>query len=471
MNVSLPTALEKIVRDLRDAGFRALVVGGAVRDALLGIDAKDIDVEVYGINYDRLAGFLELYGRIDLVGRSFGVVNFTSADDFSCHFSVPRRDSRIGMGHRDFLSTFDENITPREAASRRDFTINALSFDPITGEISDFFQGREDLQNRVLRATSQAFSEDPLRVLRGMQFASRFDLTLDPATAAMCRSIADQYSTLPKERVAEEFMKWALKSVTPGRIAGYLSETGWLKHFPEIERMMGVPQDPEWHPEGDVGAHTMHVVDAAARIAERDHLKGDDRAVLLFSALAHDFAKADTTELREKNGKLRWTAYGHESAGGPLARRFLERIGIKNAIVSQVVPLVENHLVHSSLGQDVTPRSMRRLAMRLAPASIAQLARLIEADASGCPPRPGGLPAAAARIRDMAAAQAVEERPQPPLILGRHVLPYFQDRAGPHIGEVTAAAYEAQLDGAFSTPEEAQQWLENFMSSTRLPPV
>jgi tRNA nucleotidyltransferase (CCA-adding enzyme) len=471
MIVSLPPVLDRILRDLRAAGFRALVVGGAVRDALLGIDAKDVDIEVYGISYDRLAGFLERYGRIDLVGRSFGVVSFTAQDAVSCHFNVPRRDSRIGLGHRDFLSTFDENITPREAASRRDFTINALSFDPVTGEVLDFYHGREDLQNRVLRATSDAFSEDPLRVLRGMQFACRFDLTLDPETAAMCRSIADQYSTLPKERVAEEFMKWAVKSLRPGRLAGYLSQTGWIKHFAEIERMTGVPQDPEWHPEGDVGTHTMHVVDAAARIAEREGLEGDDRAMLLFSALTHDFAKADTTELREKNGKLRWTAYGHESAGGPLARRFLERIGIKSAIVNQVVPLVENHLAHSSLGPEVTPRSVRRLATRLAPASIVQLLRLIEADASGCPPRPGGLPDAVACIRDMAAAQAVEERPQPPLILGRHVLPFFQGRAGPHIGEVTTAAYEAQLDGAFSTLEEAQRWLENFMSVKRLPPA
>ncbi len=264
MSVSLPPVLERIVLDLRAAGFRALVVGGAVRDALLGIDSKDVDIEVYGISYDRLAVFLEPYGRIDLVGRSFGVVNFMAGDGNACHFSVPRRDSRIGLGHRDFLSAFDEGFTPREAASRRDFTINALSFDPVTGELLDFFHGREDLQNRILRATSEAFSEDPLRVLRGMQFACRFDLSLDPSTAAKCGSIADQYSTLAKERVAEEFMKWALKSARPGRIAGYLSESGWLKDFPEIERIIGVPQDPEWHPEGDVGAHTMHVVDAAA---------------------------------------------------------------------------------------------------------------------------------------------------------------------------------------------------------------
>jgi tRNA nucleotidyltransferase (CCA-adding enzyme) len=234
-----------------------------------------------------------------------------------------------------------------------------------------------------------------------------------------------------------------------------------MVHFPELARIAGVPQDPKWHPEGDVGTHTMHVVNAAARIAQREGLEGDDRAVLLFAALAHDFAKADTTELREKDGELRWTSYGHEAAGGPLARRFLERIGIKSAIIDQVVPLVEHHLAHMS------PPNIRRLAVRLAPASITQLVRLIEADASGRPPLPGGLPEEAARIRDTAAALAVELRPPPPLILGRHVLPYFDNRPGKHIGEVTHAAYEAQTEGRFSNEAEALVWLEDYMRGVR----
>jgi tRNA nucleotidyltransferase (CCA-adding enzyme) len=194
-------------------------------------------------------------------------------------------------------------------------------------------------------------------------------------------------------------------------------------------------------------------------------LEGDERAVLLFSALTHDFAKAGTTALRERNGVLRWTAHGHEAAGGPLARAFLERIGIKPAIVDQVVPLVENHLAHSSLRNDVTPRTVRRLALRLAPANITQLIRLIEADHSGRPPLPAALPESAVRIRDMAAAQAVATKPQSPLILGRHVLAYFDNRPGPHIGEITRAAYEAQTDGVFSTEEEALKWLGDYMST------
>jgi len=461
----LPPELDRIVRALHAAGFRALIAGGAVRDHLLGLEPKDFDIEVYGVSFDVLVELLAPRGRIDLVGQSFGVVKLTVTGGRVYDFSLPRRDSKIGRAHRDFLATFDADITFEEAASRRDFTINAMAFDPVANQLLDYFGGRDDLENRVLRATSDAFREDPLRVLRGMQFACRFNLTIDPATAVECRAIAHEYSTLAQERVAEEFMKWAVKSSYPGRIAEYLVATGWMVHFPEIANLIAVPQDPEWHPEGDVGIHTMYVVDAAARIAVRDSLEGDERAVLLFAALTHDFAKPDTTALRERNGALRWTAHGHEAAGGPLARAFLERIGIKPAIVDQVVPLVENHLAHSSLRNDVTPRTVRRLARRLAPANITQLIRLIEADHSGRPPLPAGLPESAIRIRDMAAAQAVATKPQSALILGRHVLPYFDNRSGPHIGEITRAAYEAQTDGVFSTEEEALQWLSEYMNT------
>ena len=456
--LALPPSLDRIVRELDAAGFRALIVGGAVRDALLGHEPKDFDIEVYGVSYDDLARRLSQHGRVDLVGKSFGVVKLEGHD-----FSVPRRDSKTGAHHRDFETTFDPSITPQEAASRRDFTINAMAYDPVSHQLLDFFGGHDDLKNHILRATSEAFSEDPLRVLRGLQFACRFDLQLDPATARMAQSISDQYDTIATERIAEEFNKWALKSIQPGLIGPYLFETGWLRHFPEIERLRGVPQDPEWHPEGDVWIHTMHVLNAAARVAGREHIEGDHRAVLMYAALTHDFAKAEVTELRERDGRLRWSSYGHEQAGVPLARRFLERIGIKNSIVDQVLPLVEEHMAHTNMKAEVTPRAVRRLSTRLAPASIRQLLFLIEADASGRPPKPPGLPDSAAKLRDVAAALEVHHNPPAPLILGRHVLPYFEGHPGKQIGEVTRAAYEAQLDGAFSNEAEALQWLDQFL--------
>ncbi|MEP6962855.1 MAG: polynucleotide adenylyltransferase, partial [Acidobacteriota bacterium] len=299
-NLALPEVVATVVRDLAAAGFRAIVVGGAVRDALFGFVSQDFDIEVYGIPYDRLTALLSQHGRVDLVGKSFGIVKLHQRDGRSFDFAIPRKDSKLGLLHRDFHATFDPDITFQEAASRRDFTINAMGWDPVDGTLLDFFGGASDLENRVLRATSPAFSEDPLRVLRGMQLACRFDLRLDPETAALCRTIADQYSTIAGERVSEEFMKWAVKGSRPGRIAEYLKDSGWDVHFPEIAKLAGTPQDPEWHPEGDVGIHTMFVVDAAAHIAERDGLIGDDRAVLLFSSLCHDFAKPATTALRER---------------------------------------------------------------------------------------------------------------------------------------------------------------------------
>jgi tRNA nucleotidyltransferase (CCA-adding enzyme) len=425
---------------------------------LLGLDPKDFDIEVYGISYDNLAAKLSKNGRVDLVGKSFGVVKFAGHD-----FSVPRRDSKTGAHHRDFRTEFDPSITPREAASRRDFTINAIAYDPVSREILDFFGGQEDLQNHVLRATSAAFSEDPLRVLRGMQFACRFDLRLDPETAKMAQAISDQYDTIATERVAEEFLKWALKARKPGLIGPFLLDSAWISHFPEIERLRGTPQEHEWHPEGDVFIHTMHVLNAAAHVAERDNVQGDDRAVLLFAALTHDFAKPDVTMLRQRDGRLRWSSYGHEEAGVPLARAFLERIGIKNSILDQVGPLVEEHMAHTNMKGNVTERAVRRLAKRLEPSNITALLRLIEADASGRPPKAPGLPESAAKVRDVASALAVAEKPPAPLILGRHVLPYFNGQPGKEIGEVTRAAYEAQMDGAFHSEAEGLRWLDDHM--------
>ena len=467
LDIRLSPLASAVVGELHALGYRPIVVGGAVRDALAGLEPKDLDMEVYGVAYDKLAAILAGRGRVDLVGKSFGVVKLTGADGASLDFSVPRRDSKVGLHHRDFHAVFDPAITPQQAAGRRDFTINAIGWDPISGELLDFFGGVEDLRHRVLRATSDAFAEDPLRVLRGMQFACRFDLTLDPQTAEMCRSIVDQYPTIARERVSEEFIKWATKSPYPGRIFEYLNQSGWVRHFPEIAMLAGVPQDPEWHPEGNVDIHTGLVLDQAARIATRDGLEGDDRAVLLFAALVHDFAKATTTQLRERGGRARWSSYGHEIEGGPMSRRFLESIGIKASIADQVQPLTENHMVASSVGADPTPRAVRRLAMRLAPASITQLLRLMEADASGRPPLPAGLPTGGLRIQAMAESQAVTERPPTALILGRHVLPYFENRPGRHIGEVTSAAFEAQLDGEFSTESEALFWLARFVENLR----
>src|SRR5262245_25566263 len=222
MRAQLPTGLAQILQET-PALKRAFLVGGCVRDWRLGQPQKDHDVEVFGCSYEQLASALSRWGRTDLVGRSFGVVKLTTGRGETFDFSIPRKDSKVAPGHKGFEIEFDPDITPQQAAARRDYTINALMFDPRRDEVLDFFGGRQDLQNRVLRQTGPAFVEDPLRVLRGMQFAARFDLQAAPETLQLCRSIQASYQELAAERVREEWFKWAEKSVVPSRGLRFLA--------------------------------------------------------------------------------------------------------------------------------------------------------------------------------------------------------------------------------------------------------
>ncbi len=346
--------------------------------------------------------------RIDLVGKSFGVVKLGEYD-----FSVPRRDSKFGLKHRDFRATFDEDITPRAAASRRDFTINAIAYDPVSEEILDFFGGVQDLKNRVLRATGDAFAEDPLRVLRGMQFACRFDLTLDAGTAAMCRTIVDQYSTIARERVAEEFMKWAAKSIRPGRIGEYLTACGWGDAFSRDRPAGGYPEFPHGHPEGDVGTRTCWLWMQPRESPRAMGSKATTGPCCCSPHCATTSPKlpprrcANATErCAGLRGGMKPTAvlWRGRSWNASRSRR---RSWIRWFHWSRIIwPR------RASAGTAGAPCTVRRLAMRLAPATITQLLRLIEADYSGRPPLPTGLPEGAIRIRAMAGAQAVEQGPQ-----------------------------------------------------------
>ncbi|HSH17286.1 MAG TPA: HD domain-containing protein, partial [Verrucomicrobiae bacterium] len=346
------------------------------------LPVQDYDVEVFGLDYERLARALAPWGRTDLVGKSFGVIKLTTHRGATHDFTIPRSDSKVAAGHKGFEISFHPELTPRDAASRRDFTINALMYDPRREEVLDFFQGRSDLENRVLRHTTAAFTEDPLRVLRGMQFAARFELQPAAETVELCRSIKGSFPELAVERVRDEWFKWALKSVRPSRGLRFLVDTGWVEHFPEIEALRRTPQDPEWHPEGDVFVHTCHCCDALARLPAWQQADPESRIVYMLATLAHDFAKPATTQRVEKEGRMRVVSPGHEEAGGPIAERFLERIHAPRAIRERVLPLVTNHLAHLQTDSD---RSVRRLARRLEPENIDGLCLVMIADHFGRP--------------------------------------------------------------------------------------
>jgi tRNA nucleotidyltransferase (CCA-adding enzyme) len=459
--MQLPEDLRAVLEAVRRIG-RPRLVGGCVRDWLLGLEPKDFDVEIAGTNFEQLHAALAPFGATDVVGRSFGVIKLRLAGG-ETDFSLPRRESKIGAGHRGFTITPDPTISDAEAAARRDFTLNAIAYDPVAGSIIDPLGGVADLRAKILRHASPAFADDPLRVLRAFQLAARFDFSLAPETAALGRNMAGTFAELPAERVWGEWEKWAVKSVKPSRGLAVLEETDWLKHFPEVAVLRGTPQEPEWHPEGDVFTHTQLCLDALVQLAEWPAVDAMRRRYLALAVLAHDFGKPATTARAERRGQLRWVSPGHESAGGPLAETFLARLGAPHELIGFVRPLVVHHLAHHHGRTEFTDPSVRRLARRLAPATIDDLCLVMLADHGGRPPlhSPETL-VRIAELRARARALALEATAPKSLILGRHLVALGL-KPGPRFKRILEACFEAQLDGAFSDEAGGMAFLKNYL--------
>lgn len=449
--------IDAILQSIADAGGRPYEVGGCVRDRLVGVASKDIDIEVFELSAARLVEILSEFGKVDCVGISFGVIKLNTRDGLEFDFTLPRRESKSGRGHRGFVVEVDHDMTLEEAAARRDFTINAIYRCPLSDTIIDPYDGVRHLQQRTLHCTSEHFAEDPLRVLRGMQFAARFELTASEPTLAMCRELLGEAQELAKDRFWAEWEKWAYRSTRPSMGLRFLRESHWLSLYPELAAIVDVPQDPQWHPEGDVWTHTLHVCDAAAEIAAREQLIKFDRVVLLLAALCHDLGKASHTSFVDG----RWHAYGHEAGGVEPTLRFLDAIGCPHAIRNAVVPIVANHLVHSV--DKVTARIVRRLAVRMEKSSIKLLVHLIEADASGRPPLPKRLPENALEIFELASNMEIDHNPPKAIVLGRHLLALGYEPA-PWFGEVLKQCFDAQLDGEFEDVEGGQELLQLLLT-------
>src|SRR3989440_7599747 len=304
----IPEIVLKLAEAIRDARGRALLVGGCVRDELMGRQPKDWDVEVYGVDPLRLREILERFGEVNVVGEAFTVYKIGAHLDIS----LPRRERKTGRGHRAFIVEGDPALTIDEATSRRDFTVNAILKDPLTGEIIDPFHGRKDLAAKILRAVSpKTFSEDSLRVLRAAQFAARFEFDIDQQTVDLCRSI--DLSDLPAERIWGEIEKLLLRARRPSIGLDWLRRLGAIDQlFPELKALIDVPQDSEWHPEGDVWVHTLLTVDRAHESI--DNLAYPKQVTVMLAALAHDFGKPATTAFVD--GRMR--SREHEEGGvGP----------------------------------------------------------------------------------------------------------------------------------------------------------
>jgi tRNA nucleotidyltransferase (CCA-adding enzyme) len=467
--LQLPADLRAMLDAARRIG-RPRLVGGGVRDWLLGMEPKDFDVEVAGVDFESLQRALEPFGATDIVGRSFGVIKVRSrASGAEYDFSLPRRESKTGAGHRGFAVAPDPALSDAAAAARRDFTVNAIAVDPFTGEIIDPHGGQRDLAARVLRHTSAAFVEDPLRVLRAFQLAARFDFSLAPETAVLAQSIASAFAELPVERVWGEWEKWAAKSLKPSRGLAVLEEAGWLKHFPEVAALRGTRQEPEWHPEGDVFTHTQFCLDALVALEDWRQSEPPRRRGLMLAVLAHDFGKPATTVYAEKRGAMRWISPGHEPAGGPLAKNFLRRIGAPLELDLPVCALVVHHLAHHHGATEFTDTSVRRLARKLTPATIDDLALVMRADANGRPPLTS--PEIHARIDELVAkarALQLEDAAPKPIVQGRHLVALGK-KPGPEFKPILDAAFEAQLDGAFQDAAGGVAWLQQHLARAPSP--
>lgn len=255
--------------------------------------------------------------------------------------------------------------------------------------------------------------------------------------------------------------QWALQSSAPSATLNALRSSGSISHHPELAALIEVPQDPVWHPEGDVWIHTLHVCDQAALIARRDQLGARESIILLLSALCHDLGKPETTEYRDG----RWRATGHPQAGVPVSQRFLERIGCPEELVQVILPLVAEHLVHANPATH--SRAVKKLLRRLKPATVPQLARLIEADLKGRPPLPGDMPESATRLLDRARELDAEPEPIPeseelPIILGRHLIALGRS-PGPEFTPLLATCFEAQKNGIFNNEQGGVEYLKRLL--------
>jgi len=469
---TLPPLILDISRSLRAEGGQAFLVGGWVRDLELmrlqegsGIpNAGELDLEVYGLPAERLASVLGRYGEVRLVGQSFAVYKLVprqsgGGDAPAIDVSLPRRDTKVAPGHRGFEVHGDPNLSQKEATRRRDFTVNAMMYDPLADRTIDLWGGRDDLRSRVLRAVDPStFVEDSLRVLRAVQFAARLEFAIDPATVELCRRI--DLSDLPAERIWGELEKLLLKAERPSIGLEWADRLGVIASlFPELWALRGCPQEKEWHPEGDVWTHTLMAIDRAKK--EIEGLPKEKALAVMLAVICHDFGKPATTAVVD--GRIR--SYEHEEAGVLPTRAFLDRLGVHTLrgydLREQVVQLVAHHLTPSHYfknRENVGDGAFRRLARKLEPDLLYRVSR------ADCLGRTGDFSTEAqewfiAKVR----ALSVESRPPAPILMGRHLLEMGLE-PGPTIGRVTKAVYEMQLDGKVRDLEEARREAKRLLA-------
>ena len=450
----LPQRLADLSRTLatliQKKGGHFLIVGGAVRDLLIEKTPHEIDAEVRGLSTEQLIDCLHPHFPTDQVGKSFGVLKLKG---LPVEIALPRTEIKTGIGHKGFSVEVDPNLPFEQAASRRDFTINAIGLDPLNGQIEDPCNGEQDIRNKTLRHVSSAFSEDPLRVLRGMQLIARFSLQPAPETIDLCQTIG--LEGLASERIFGEWKKLILQGVSISSGLKFLQQSQWLHFFPEIQALVNCPQDPKWHPEGDVWVHTLHCMDAFAQ-----KRTGDDWEDLVvgLAVLCHDLGKPLTTKIGE-DGRIR--SPKHEPLGEEPTRKFLSQLTNQNDLVEQVVPLVRRHLSPRTFYNDqASDGAIRRLARQVT--RIDRLVRVAAADIAGRPPRKDEFPEGPWLLRRAEELKVKDSAPQA-VIMGRHLIERGLTPS-PDFSHILEKCFEAQLDGEFTSEAGGLDFLDTMVN-------
>ncbi len=459
--MKLPKILQTISKELHSKHAKTIVVGGSVRDHFLEIDIKDYDIEVYGLDsMVELEELLGEYGSVNLVGKSFGVLKFQHEGE-EYDFSFPRTESKVGVGHRGFDVEVDGNLDFKTAAKRRDFTVNALGYDIEEKAFIDPFGGLEDIKQKQLRhIDDKTFIEDPLRVYRAVQFCARFGFTLSLETKILCSEMVEQgmLAELPKERIYTEWKKLLLKAPKPSLGFELMRELGILElYFPELYALIGVPQSPKWHPEGDVWVHTMMTVDEMARLRTKDekyNLK------MMFAILCHDLGKAVSTTVDDE-GNIR--SIGHEKTGLVLTKTLMYRLMDEHDFIESLLPLVEHHLKPSQFyAAKSGSKAIRKLATKV---NIEELVVVAKADFLGRTTEEALTRdyKAGEWLLQKAAKLKVKTKPLERFLQGRDLIDLGLEPS-PQFKDIIDEVYALQLEGSVFSKEEALAYIANKYS-------
>jgi tRNA nucleotidyltransferase (CCA-adding enzyme) len=468
--MDLPKGLREIFKALRKVGAEPIVVGGSVRDSLFNwfkttsYKHKDWDIEVYNCTPELMFEVLSKFGNAVIAGDGFVVITLTYEGEVY-DFSLARSETptKNGSGKKDFLVDYNPRIMPEEAGFRRDFRMNSIIyFDVLGGIYLDIYGGLDDIKNGTLDIIdSDKFKEDVTRVLRAMQFIARFGLKPSQALIQACKELKSCKSSIKKEMFWVEWYKLMLKGEHFPEALEFLYQTEWIDFFPEIKNLKGTEQSPKWHPEGDVLTHTGLVLNAMRNIIlSHPEMTEEDKVILMFAALCHDFGKPSKTQIIDENIK----STGHCEEGVEVAEAFLKSIHAPKYVTAAVTQLVKYHLWHASFsGDEPSRKAVMKLIIALYPATLEQLRYLVQADISGRHPLPPADPLA--YLLDLIKKYQVkmEAGKMVYLIKGQDLIGRGIP-TGPAIGKMLKVIHKAEYDGEYDSPSSAQDWLDKYLS-------